>query len=71
MIRRKFVSPISAFSQGAIPIKRKHEFFVIRAGQSEQAEMLEQVRQLMRLRVYDAGGKVIQTHEHQGDFKEW
>ena len=31
-IRRKFVSPISAFTQEGIPIKRKHEFFIIRAG---------------------------------------
>ena len=22
-------------------------------------------------RVYDAGGNVIETHEHKGDFKEW
>jgi len=23
------------------------------------------------IRVYDATGNVIQTHEHKGDFKEW
>jgi len=23
------------------------------------------------IRVYDAAGNVIQTHEHAGDFKEW
>jgi hypothetical protein len=23
------------------------------------------------IRVYDAMGKVIETHEHKGDFKEW
>ena len=23
------------------------------------------------IRVYDAAGKVIETHEHKGDFKEW
>jgi hypothetical protein len=23
------------------------------------------------VRVYDAAGNVIQTHEHAGDFKEW
>jgi hypothetical protein len=23
------------------------------------------------IRVYDAVGNVIQTHEHKGDFKEW
>jgi hypothetical protein len=23
------------------------------------------------IRVYDAVGKVIETHEHKGDFKEW
>jgi hypothetical protein len=23
------------------------------------------------IRVYDAAGKVIQTHEHKGDFQEW
>ena len=23
------------------------------------------------IRVYDAAGKVIETHEHAGDFKEW
>jgi len=23
------------------------------------------------IRVYDAGGNVIETHEHKGDFKEW
>ena len=23
------------------------------------------------IRVYDAAGNVIETHEHQGDFKEW
>jgi hypothetical protein len=22
-------------------------------------------------RLYDAGGNVIETHEHKGDFKEW
>src|SRR5439155_19494320 len=38
-IRRKFVSPISAFTQEGVPIKRKHEFFIIRAGRSEQAEI--------------------------------
>ena len=23
------------------------------------------------IRVYDEGGKVIETHEHKGDLKEW
>ena len=23
------------------------------------------------IRVYDAGGNVIETREHKGDFKEW
>ena len=23
------------------------------------------------IRVYDAAGNVIETHEHRGDFKEW
>jgi hypothetical protein len=23
------------------------------------------------IRVYDAAGKLIETHEHKGDFKEW
>jgi len=23
------------------------------------------------IRVYDAAGQVIETHEHKGDFKEW
>jgi hypothetical protein len=23
------------------------------------------------IRVYDAAGNVIETHEHAGDFKEW
>jgi hypothetical protein len=23
------------------------------------------------IRVYDAAGNVIDTHEHKGDFKEW
>jgi len=23
------------------------------------------------IRVYDTVGKVIETHEHKGDFKEW
>ena len=23
------------------------------------------------IRVYDAGGNVIETHEHAGDFEEW
>jgi hypothetical protein len=23
------------------------------------------------IRVYDEAGKVIETHEHKGDFKEW
>jgi hypothetical protein len=23
------------------------------------------------IRVYDAAGNVIETHEHTGDFKEW
>jgi hypothetical protein len=23
------------------------------------------------IRVYDESGKVIETHEHKGDFKEW
>ena len=23
------------------------------------------------IRVYDAGGNVIEMHEHKGDFKEW
>jgi len=23
------------------------------------------------IRVYDAAGNVIKTHEHTGDFKEW
>ena len=23
------------------------------------------------IRVYDAAGNVIETHEHEGDFKEW
>jgi hypothetical protein len=25
----------------------------------------------MWIRVYDEAGNVIETHEHQGDFKEW
>ena len=31
-IRRKSVSPISVFAQEALPIKRRHEFFIIGAG---------------------------------------
>jgi hypothetical protein len=23
------------------------------------------------IRVYDAAGNVVETHEHKGDFKEW
>jgi hypothetical protein len=23
------------------------------------------------IRVYDAAGNVIETHEHEGDFREW
>jgi hypothetical protein len=23
------------------------------------------------IRVYDAAGNLIETHEHEGDFKEW
>jgi hypothetical protein len=23
------------------------------------------------IRIYDAAGNVIETHEHKGDFKEW
>jgi hypothetical protein len=23
------------------------------------------------IRIYDAAGNVIETHEHAGDFKEW
>jgi hypothetical protein len=23
------------------------------------------------IRVYDANGNVVETHEHKGDFKEW
>ena len=38
-IRRKSVSPISAFTQEGVPIKRKHEFVIIRPGRSEQAEI--------------------------------
>jgi hypothetical protein len=30
MIRRKFVSPISALRQARLPEKRKHRFFVLR-----------------------------------------
>lgn len=36
MIRRRSVSSISAFHQQTFPIKRKHEFLVIRAGRREQ-----------------------------------
>jgi hypothetical protein len=28
------------------------------------------IRELL-IRVYDAAGNVIETHEHKGDFKEW
>ena len=37
MIRRNFVSSISAFCQQTFPIKRKHEFLVIKSGRREQA----------------------------------
>ena len=38
-IRRKVVSPISAFTQGRLPIKRNHGFFIIRgSARTEQAE---------------------------------
>src|SRR6266480_2515153 len=39
MIRRKSVSPISALIQDERRIKGKHEFFIIRASGSEQAEI--------------------------------
>src|SRR5207245_6986047 len=39
MIRRKSVSPISALIQDKRRIKGKHEFFIIRASGSEQAEI--------------------------------
>jgi hypothetical protein len=39
MIRRKCVSPISAFPQGRRWIKGKHGFFIIKTGESEQAEI--------------------------------
>jgi hypothetical protein len=32
MIRRKFVSPISAFAKEGFAIKRKHDFFIMGAG---------------------------------------
>jgi hypothetical protein len=38
MIRRKVVSPISAFLREGDRIKRTHGFLIIRAGRSEQAE---------------------------------
>jgi hypothetical protein len=37
-IRRKFVSPISAFTREGVSIKKKHEFLIISPGSSEQAE---------------------------------
>jgi hypothetical protein len=39
MIRRKCVSPISAFPQEQRWIKGKHGFFIIRTDESEQAEI--------------------------------
>jgi hypothetical protein len=36
-IRRRFVSSISTFAQGNVPIKRKHAFFIIKSGRSKQA----------------------------------
>jgi hypothetical protein len=29
------------------------------------------VHMMLVIRVYDAAGNVIETHEHKGDFKEW
>ena len=40
MIRRKFVSPISDFTQEAVPTKGSHEFFIIKIVRSEQAELV-------------------------------
>jgi len=37
MIRRNFVSSISAFRQQTFLIKRKHEFLIIKSGRGEQA----------------------------------
>jgi hypothetical protein len=37
MIRRTFVSLISALAKGSVPIKRKHELFIIKSGRREQA----------------------------------
>jgi hypothetical protein len=41
MIRRKFVSPISGFTEGPLRIKRNHGFLIIRTTRSEQAETLQ------------------------------
>jgi len=29
------------------------------------------VHMIPLIHVYDAAGKVVETHEHEGDFKEW
>jgi hypothetical protein len=50
MIRRKCVSPISAFPQGGRWIKGKHGFFIIRTGGSEQAEIPGPARKKLCLR---------------------
>ena len=44
MIRRKVVSPISAFPQEGRWIKGKHGFFIIRTGESEQAEIADRAQ---------------------------
>jgi hypothetical protein len=39
MIRRKFVSPISVFAEKALPVKRKHEFVIIRAKRNSKPKL--------------------------------
>jgi hypothetical protein len=46
MIRRKFVSPISAFTQERIAAKRKDQFLIIKFGRREQREKLLEERPL-------------------------
>jgi hypothetical protein len=41
-----------------------------RSGTGTSAELFSCSHDVV-IRVYNAAGNVIQTHEHNGDFKEW
>jgi hypothetical protein len=49
----------------------KQKYFAAKTAMQSATQSFSATHMNAVIRVYDAGGNVIETHEHPGDFREW